>query len=234
MRVIFAIIFLFAALIYVKADEKNDTTTYLLIGRVLDSTVEKKTYSEIVVRFEVTYKLTNVCEEAIILWDPAQSVTDSNDGGFHRFGRIVGKTFSTEADFAGSSILEESYGGPSNSYAKEWDILRERLDVARPPKELTITLLPNESLEFDSVVYLSAAENKGSNVIDIQALRHRKSIWLKTLHEVWSFNIEPRDPERATKLTFAGKVKRNWTSYGNLLVDDLISQPIRLDLSGAF
>jgi hypothetical protein len=204
-----------------KANEKK---TYKLEGHAGE--VETKYYNDggrVHIRININYRLTNISNQNLILWKPLINP----DGIPLR----LGYTFSKTSDFSATSIIEKHYGGPSNSYADEWSKLRKLLDVGQPPEELTIILKPNESWEFTSPVFIIGFKGERSDKISFETLEKVSPIWVKTYHEAWSFNIEPKAEDRSTKLVFGRMLKKRWINYGHLLLNDIVSEPIPLDLS---
>jgi hypothetical protein len=53
--------------------------------------------------------------------------------------------------------------------------------------------------------------------------------WLDVYLQVWPLNLEPASYDRS-KMEFGRKLQRRWKAIGQLWLDDIVSEPIKLDL----
>jgi hypothetical protein len=205
------------------ADEEKDF--YRFTGRVVNLRI-KEDSTNIFIVADIEYKLTNIGLDNLILW--RRQRPDFDEGPAFT-GKVVSKSyfFSTE------DVLESHYGGPSNDYSEKWSFLRSSLDKERPPAAVTMTLRPGESWDFSSPVTIIAdkEESKFTKEISFETLRRVSPIWIKASYEVWSFNIEPIGEERSINLKFGRMLQKRWGKYGHLMLQDITSEPILVDIS---
>lgn len=125
---------------------------------------------------------------------------------------------------------------PSNDVSSKWEEYRKELDKNAPPQEHIRSVLPNETWQFnvDSVIEINkiAAKGGGSwNEVDWSGIKSSPELWLQLEINLWFSNIEPVASRKEKK--FGKKLREQWEKYGYLWLDDIVSQPIQLDLKPA-
>lgn len=175
-----------------------------------------------VVRLTIDHELTNTSAGNLILWKR------NMDDSYGEKPVFLGKTIARTSDFDGTGIILDEFGGPSNDYSDRWTILRKKLDKPSPPEDVTTILRPGDVWKFTSeVAILIGREEKVGSKPTLEYYKSVSPVWLKTKYELWSFNIDPRGNNRGTRT--ASKLKKRWASYGTLLMEYAISEPIELD-----
>jgi hypothetical protein len=71
---------------------------------------------------------------------------------------------------------------------------------------------------------LSPSLKQKESLVTLQTL---SPIWLQVVCEVWPWNVEPAD----AKLSFGRKLQKRWQPIGVLWLDEIYSEPIRLDVN---
>ncbi|HEV7646406.1 MAG TPA: hypothetical protein VGO50_20905 [Pyrinomonadaceae bacterium] len=202
-----------------------EQSLYKLSGRIVSSNTETSS-ERVYVNLSIEYELKNTSKINLIFWkrnlpefDPEPTFT----------GKMVSKSFY----FDNNDILEDIYGGPSDSYAEKYSVLRKSLNQNGPPVQSTMTLRPQESRKFTSEVTLitDRKENKRTHELSFEKLRSISPVWLKTHYEVWSSNIEPKGKRRDIDLTFGKTLRKRWIKYGYLMLKDITSDPIQVMLN---
>lgn len=176
-------------------------------------------------RLEITmrFKLQNVSNEVLLLWK-------GEDGVFEPM--YVGQTVSSSEGFAKSDVLRDSIGGESIAVGPKWEKLRNQLDAPAPPSGAILSIKPAEFVYFESRVFLIARtpfRGMTGGDIDLDRLKESDGVWLKTKFQVWSRNLNPRTNVQKRPL-FSEILKDRWRPFGYLILEDLISEPIYLDL----
>jgi hypothetical protein len=136
-------------------------------------------------------------------------------------------------DFVTGNHLARSYAGPAVSLAPEWAALRRSLDKPTPPPDQTRVLMPNESWSLGATVGVSLPDHpemfapaKSASLKDIKEL---STVWLRVVCEVWPWNLEPGADR--SKLNYGRKLQRRWKNVGVLWLDEINSEPMRLNLN---
>src|SRR5262245_14860451 len=217
-------------------DESRNQQGFIVQSTVKAVSVEADKSGERI-RLELRNELINKGSTPIILWKPF--VLWGPEAGLDGFRELLyvftGLKISRDPDFAKKDILDEYYGGPSISNGIAWDNMREALDQASPPSRFTRTILPAQSLTFDSNVTIVCNKKRSDSIPDhptFNELQEVGTLWLRVYYETWSLNLEPDSPDRI-KRRFGRKLQEGWRNYGKLLLDDMYSEPIKIELKTA-
>jgi len=140
-------------------------------------------------------------------------------------------------DFKIGDFLASNYGGPSNSIDSEWATLRTNLDKLNPPPDETRILMPNETWQMETSARVSVPTKSGKGtfsrkVESLEVLQQLSPVWLRIVGEVWPFNVEEPGYDRE-KLNFGHKLQKRWKDEGLLWLENIYSEPIKLDLAVA-
>jgi hypothetical protein len=142
---------------------------------------------------------------------------------------------SRDPAFAKKDILYERQGGPSVTDGPGWDNMRKALDQASIPDRVTRTLLPAQRLTFDSQVTIVCDQKRGDSIPPnptLDDLQEAGALWLRVYYETWSFNLESNFADHG-ELKFGHKLQERWKEYGKLVLDDIYSEPIKIELKAA-
>lgn len=148
---------------------------------------------------------------------------------------FVGAALAKSPDaLARGEFLVTDYAGPAVDLSSEWVALRASLDKVSPPPDQTLLLRPNDSRLLEASVGISVPTKPGVNISfskkeSLQTIQKLSPIWLRVVCEAWPRNIEPGADR--SKLKFGRKLRSRWRGYGVLWLDDIYSEPIRLDLN---
>jgi hypothetical protein len=109
---------------------------------------------------------------------------------------------------------------------EDWRKYKKLINRSKPPKMETYIILPNQKIEFDETC-----------VTDFRNLRNSLPVWLKVKKTTWDkLPIHINNSDKADtneKPQFYKKLQKRWQKYGYLWLDDIVSEPIPLDLSSA-
>jgi hypothetical protein len=192
-------------------------------GLTLSATAREVAFEETpssdYVRLKLRYELRNTGTTPVILWKGKRAYT--------------GYEISRTPFFAREDLVAAQRGGPSIDTSAVWAERRKALDRESPPPELTEILMPGEARSLDDTVTLVCPKSSPPGLFhspslkELEALGH---VWLKFYYQVWSPNLEP-DVRRSQHLDFGRGLRTRWKSFGDLRLEDISSEPIRLDLS---
>ena|SRR5262245_15255186 len=233
---IFGLITSGALSITAQIDESRNQRDFIVQSAVKAVSVEADKSGELI-RLELRNDLINKGATPIILWKPF--ILWEPKVGLDSFREapyvFTGLKISRDPAFAKKDILDEYYGGPSASFWIAWENMRKALDQAIPPSRLTRIVLPAQSLTFDSTVTIVCNKKPSGSIPDhptFNELQEAGTLWLRVYYETWSLNLE-RDSPDAIKRRFGHKLQERWKKYGKLLLDDMYSEPIKIELKEA-
>ncbi len=212
--------FLCAIPVKAQSDTAQGQEGLTLRGTIQSINYEEHSSSDYIV-LELRYELVNTGSTPIILWKTTPVFT--------------GRALAREQRFATEDIIDIDGGGPSFDTSPEWAQMRKALDKAYPPADLTHRLMPNDALPFTAKVTLVFPKTPLRGLLYSPSLKEMESIgtiWLKFYYQLWSRNLEP-DMARRRQLDFGYMLQRRWRSYGKLWLDEVSSEPIKLDLKKA-
>ncbi len=140
-------------------------------------------------------------------------------------------------EFSAFKHLVLEYYGESVETSPEWTVLRNDLNQPSPPLDKVRVLMPNESWKFESVVSIVLPTESGKGSFSDkreswEKIKQIPSVWLRTICQVWSLNVELKSNDR-TKLIFGSELQKRWIDVGLLWLDDIQSEPIAFDLKTA-
>lgn len=122
---------------------------------------------------------------------------------------------------------------PPAEKTPSWQKLRKELDKESPPPNLIKTIGVGEKFEFrilGAVVFWKERYTFSSFADEAiwSEIKTAKSLLLQTTYRIWSLELEPR---YRGEITFGKKLQKRWRKYGYLWLDDIVSEPVPLDLS---
>ena len=147
---------------------------------------------------------------------------------------------SSVENLARREYLYRAGGGAANDVAARWDRYRRKLDRPAPPKKHFREVLPNRSWRFETAIGISLTKivDHGNgfsfdawNNINWAEINALPELWLRLNVPLWFSNIEAIDDREEKR--FGKKLRRQWARDGFLWLDDLQSEPLRLDLKSA-
>ena len=118
---------------------------------------------------------------------------------------------------------------PANSRGlPSWKKLRRDLDKPTPPPNLTRIIPPGGT--FVSYTKVFAQVTRWDKVAP------DATVWLTVGLEIWPFNIEDTPPEldgTPEENEFGEHLRKKWYGTGELRLEPILSEPIRLDLAAS-
>jgi len=119
-------------------------------------------------------------------------------------------------------------------FPPKWTALRAGLDKPSPPTAETRTLMPNETWLVDASVGVTVPVDPKRDISSVnkeslEVIRRLSPIWFRVTCEVWPWNLEGMGPSRE-KLEFGHKLQGRWHQFGLLWLDEVNSEPMKLDL----
>lgn len=136
------------------------------------------------------------------------------------------KTIARSSEEANTNkYLYSSGGWEAVSDAPKLAELSQQLNQPSPPSDLTQTLLPGESMSYQTNATLYI-EKKGSFDKTSQSwdvIKQTSPVWLQVTFEIWSKNIGRRiEPE------FGKTLQKRWKQFGELQLNNITSEPMSL------
>ncbi|MFV0388157.1 MAG: hypothetical protein ACK5NT_05325 [Pyrinomonadaceae bacterium] len=230
------IVLLFFSIQLTKAEERLK-----LSGQVESIEIEdKKDVLQIDLQLKMSLKL--VGKEAIFLWKQTYPHDESLRNkflcvNFHIFG-ILSNVQTEKLLFVDDPPL------PSLQRTKQWQDVVTEMDKKSPPSSQFQIVKSGETVYFFENLSFVILKKKaiGSNNpywgygSDINVLADEilkaKNLTLQVSYRVWSSELEPRSDHKDKK-PFGKKLQKRWKKFGYLWLDDIVSEPIPLDLSSA-
>lgn len=196
---------------------------FRLEGTIVDTRLEDYGAS-IHLELTIELKLTNVGKNKLLLWK-------------HDKPRSLGYALSREAVFEREDLIDAKYLGISFDFSDKWRRLREDLDKKEPPATAIRTLLPNETWSFVSGATVLVQKEAGRKSITLKHLSMKElesfsTLWIKVFLSVWNRGIE-LNPTDWSNVTFSKALQERWSKDGVLIIDNIASDPIRLDVRSA-
>ena len=120
----------------------------------------------------------------------------------------------------------------SNFVSPEVLELQNRLSVAKPPSKLTIILKKGESVSFKmkTECTFSKTRSKYDSNVTWQELLKATSVFMTITLEMFPHYLNTK-PKSNVYFAFGKEIQKKWSKYGYLWLDDIVSEPIPLDLS---
>jgi len=187
-----------------------------LDGRVLK--LEKLMEDASLIGFEAKLLLTfkNVGDKPIIIYN-------------HKLWLGAVSLSCTVDDVYSYKFLLNDSAWPSVRGKKDRIELYNSLDQPTPPSNLTLILRPGLSWEYETVAILSIYKNgrpDGSGK-SWDEIKKNSPLWLQVTLEMWPVNAEPKMNPNSPE--FGLELRNRWKNFGNLWLDYLLSQPIKID-----
>jgi hypothetical protein len=134
---------------------------------------------------------------------------------------------------AGETLIRDYYGLSANT-SPEWEVLRASMNQSTPPSELLHVLMPNESWSLSDSVSIGMPTKLRENSYyprteNWEAIHALSVVWFRVLCEVWPLNLETSIHK--DDLSFGKELQERWKERGLLWLDEILSEPIMLDLS---
>ncbi len=217
MRKIIILVICIFALVPIVAFTQTDCPEkklYKFTGKILEMEFDTSG-SSVLIKTKIEIQITNISNKNLIFWNRDSSETIGEN-------KIVRDVVSKSETFTEQDIIDTHFGGASDFYGKSWDELRISLDKSSPPDEKTFTLKPNQTWTFSTNIGV---------VVRKKNLGELQKVWVKFHYCSWSHNIEPKAKYRATDLVFGKSLQKRWILFGNLVLEELVSEPIMFDLS---
>lgn len=191
-----------------------------LSGEVL--TVEKISEDAANVGFKVQLRLTisNGGNEAIIIYRDKPWV-----GAVEIAGSL--------SEASSNKYLHRASAWPNAWGISSRQALHKKLDKPKPPADITLVLHPGESWKYEAAAYIGF-EKKDSYDGKRKAwseIKRHNPLWLQVTIEMWPVNAEPGLTMRNPK--WGKELRKRWKAEGNLWLDYLTSEPIKLELPSA-
>jgi len=210
-----------------KTTKEKETYSVALSGQVESIEVENSHSSDVKLTVNLKMELLNNGTKPAIFLEAKPP---------HLRGGVLAKN-PNPSDFSSVNRLILAYYGESVDTSSEWIVLREALNQPSPPLDRVRILSPNESWKFEDsfIVYMPTTSSKNDFSDKRESWENVKklsTVWLQATCQVWSLNLEPPSNDRTEK-TFGRKLQRRWKDVGLLLLDNIHSEPIMLDLKTA-
>ena len=132
-------------------------------------------------------------------------------------------------------VLMSGCALPSIESTADWRVLSKQLDSKTPPPALIKKLEAGESFDFKTIGWLRFFKKRElySSFADEaiwSEIENAKSLSLQNTYRIWSLELEPRSAKGNEK-PFGKQLQKRWNKYGYLWLDDIVSEPIPLNLS---
>ncbi|MCG3146266.1 MAG: hypothetical protein HONDAALG_04165 [Gammaproteobacteria bacterium] len=190
----------------------------VLRGKVNEVTLVREDKQSIVLKLKLSMEFVNQSDKPIIILRRK----------FWQGAEMIGRT---PEEASSSKYLYIGTHWPSVDEGVEWQRMRRSLDQTEPPTELTMRLLPGEAYPYETEItlYFEKAGSLDGTRQRWDKILQASPVWLRVSLEIWPINLEPDvDPSNPS---WGKWLQRRWQNYGNLWLDRLTSEPMRLDLS---
>lgn len=236
MKPIFLSILLFSSALSISAQENivAETLGLSLIGIVKKIEAEKvdrkgSSYPYYETTVHVVATLTNSSSRTITLMDKTPDLK-----------RAILSKVGYKASQEGSDNLAEYLGWYYTSSefidVKRWKVVTESYDKPSPPSNLTRAIQPGESLEFETVFsFLLPVTFQGERFgflkpQTLSLIKQISPVELTLEYRTWSV-ISLVKEYKGKSRTFIAQLRKRWSSYGDLITDDLTIKAIPIDFS---
>ncbi len=175
--------------------------------------------------FHITLTFTNTGKVPLLIFTSDSSVRS-----------ILREMYGSIPIEKGDSRLYALYTLPSIGVNEETRKIQKLLNAKEPLEELIKTIGIGENLSFETKEWFyigkekDVYDNLGNHLWS--EIKDAKSLSLRLGYRIWSLDFEPRSVNR-DKRPFGKKLQKRWKKYGYLWLDDIVSEPIPLDLSSA-
>ncbi|GIU81257.1 MAG: hypothetical protein KatS3mg006_0321 [Pyrinomonadaceae bacterium] len=122
---------------------------------------------------------------------------------------------------------------PSIGVTPDWRNIKKTLDAKAPPSSIIKRVNVGESIVFygKEWFYFNKEKDKYFKPENFtwNEIKDAKSLSLRLTYRIWSLDFETSSPREEKK--FGKKLQKRWRKYGYLWLDDIVSEPVPLDLS---
>jgi hypothetical protein len=220
MKTLFLILILaFSALSQVDGNptEKN----LVLNGTVTEIAAENTNLSNYVVYIKLNLSLKNESSVPVIFLQPKPIVSSAllnigNEAIPETLVDLIAKSDDSQTSFAMNR--------------KTWDELKKSLKKSVPPKDKTLTILPNQTVNFDGFVKFKLPSLKNQTLSLIQML---SPVELNLTCQTWStlpLIIDNKSAD-SLKLKFAKQLQKKWKKSGYVWFETIDSKPVSIDFN---
>jgi hypothetical protein len=187
---------------------------------------KSKEFSRSFIYVHLNFRLKNTGEKPILLFNQnpgclsvavAQKIEElENRNGSFSFYRFA----------TSSSFIDD----------KMWKLNKDLLDIKKPPSNKIFSLLPEQSIEYEDGFRLDVPKEE-SKRFEFSPWERKTLSELKQLSPVFiklqgcsvrGYGINEAKKDR---FLFAQKLQKRWMKYGYLWLEDVVSEPIQLDLN---
>jgi hypothetical protein len=139
-----------------------------------------------------------------------------------------GQTLASSRQDAVSKKYVYVSGAWRSSDKPAWEDTRRKLDQKSPPPDLIRLIGPDAELSFEKTVVLGV-EIKGSfdeTSKPWDVIKKTDPLWLQLNFMLWPNNLE----QNGLNPKFGRRLQRRWKDQGQLIIGNIISEPIPLSL----
>ncbi len=219
-----------------KADERLK-----LLGKITSIQLENKEDSLLVsIRLKMSFQATG--NVPVLLWKQTYPHDENLRGRFlGTFSKIFGMLPTEKEE---KILYYHSSRLPSIQRTQGWQDIKKELDSEILQSTQIQSIKSGETLDFDaewSFIFLKKKANGSNDPLwgysshfDVLSneIKTAKNLSLQVTYRVWSSELELHS-DRKDKKPFGKKLQKRWKKYGYLWLDDIVSEPIPLDLSSA-
>ena len=209
-------------------DESNQCVNHVIItGTAKELKLIRENIGEIAFEVPIDIRFVNCSKEPILIFQDQ----DQEKRGYPWGG---GSTFYNSKESVGQDKYLCGRGiWPSESRDSEtWQEIRKVLNASFPPNEFIRVINPGESWDYEFYQGLSFEKrskpiNSGCKSWDV--IKEIDTLWLQKEFIVW-----PNMIERNSKSSKYGlSLRKKWKEKSYLLIDNIISEPIPINLREA-
>lgn len=209
-----------------------------LSGKITDIGIEEKGGSvRVSVRLQMSLKA--VGETPVMVWKQ----TNPNESSQRAFLCVYSKVLGVLAKGSGEKILHyNTCALPSIQRTSAWQDVIKRLDSATPPASEIRVIKPGESFDFNDEWAFTFLKRKAGNSNDPlwglssdhdvlwDEIKEARNLTLELAYRVWSSELEPRSDIAVDEKPFGKRLRNKWKESGYLWLDDIVSEPVPIDL----
>lgn len=196
-------------------------------GEALSASVEEHEKNYVRLFVKIRFRFFNASDRPLILFDREPS------------SNMIALSFSAE-DAAADRFAYSSYHLPSvyRAPGTQWERVLRDLDSKTPPAGLTRTLPPGGSWVWEKDYWWTMSKQGDSRDLyngrkdkGWEELRQASPLWLTLYLQMWPTHVEPRRTGISDGVAKLGKkLHRRWRAFGDLWLDGVGSEPIRLEV----
>ena len=209
-------------------DESNQCVNHVIItGTAKELKLIRENIGEIAFEVPIDIRFVNCSKESIFIFQDQ----NQKKRGYPWIGGLT-------AHDSKESVEQNKYlcvwgAWPSESRDSEtWQKIRKVLNTSFPPNEFIRVINPGESwdYEFNEILYFEKrSKPRNSDCKSWDVVKEIDTLLLKEKIMVW-----PNMIERSSKSSKYGlSLRKKWKEKGYLLIDNIISEPIPINLREA-